>query len=103
MKYLNLIYLKKKNKMLKPYKICIGRKYRKLPQLYRSLTILFESNYCNCYLTDKVKIAFMKQFFRWFYKSTSAFKVEPFLKNGKKCQIAKGDIIHVTCHAHKAA
>lgn len=90
-------------KSFKPYKPCIGRKYRKLPQLYRSLTILFETSVCNCVFNEKVKILFIKQLFRWFLKSTSAFKVEPILKYGKSCRIAEGDIIYLTCHSHKAA
>jgi len=89
--------------MLKPYPICGGRKYRIVRKLYKPLVILFPSSICNQYFTEKNKIRFIKQIFRWFYKGTKGFKVEPFLKHGMfKCQIVEGDIIYVTCQTQKA-
>ena len=99
-----MIDTKKNNKiMLKPYSICGGRKYRIVRKLYKPLVVLFPSSICNQYFSEKNKIRFIKQIFRWFYKGTKGFKVEPFLKHGMfKCQIVDGDIIHVTCQTQKA-
>jgi len=89
--------------MLKPYPLCGGRKYRIVRKLYRPFVILFPSSICNQYFSEKNKIRFIKQVFRWFYKGTKGFKVEPHLKHGMfKCQIVDGDIIHVTCQSQKA-
>lgn len=89
---------------LKPYPVCIGHnKYRKLPQLYRSITLLFATKICNQHLLDKNKIRFFKQFYRWFLKYTRGFNVEPILKNGRSCKIAECDIIHVSCKVTKAS
>jgi len=75
------INMEKKNNMkFKPYQPCGGRKYRILKKLYKPLVILFPSSICNQYFSDKNKIRFIKQVFRWFYKGTSGFKVEPFFK-----------------------
>ena len=100
-----MIDIRKKNKkmILKPYPICGGRKYRIVRKLYKPLVILFPSSICNKYFAEKNKIRFIKQVFRWFYKGTKGFKVEPFLKYGMfKCQIVEGDIINVTCQSQKA-
>lgn len=86
----------------KPYPVCVGRVFRKVPQLYRPMAIMFESCLCNEYLTEKNKIRFLKQLFRWFYKSTSGFKVIPFLKYGEECKITEGDIIYLSCRSKNA-
>lgn len=87
----------------KPYPVCVGHKYRKVLQLYRPLVILFATSICNCHLLDIYKIRFFKQFHRWFLKSTLAFNVEPFLKNGESCKIEECDIINVSCKVKKSS
>lgn len=86
----------------KPYPFCVGHKYRKVLQLYRPLVVLFATSICNCHLLDIYKIRFFKQFYRWFLKSTLAFKVKPFLKNGERCKIEECDEIYVSCRVKKA-
>jgi len=52
-----------KDYYLKPYPVCIGRKYRYLPQLYRPVSITLYSRLCNQYFTEKNKIRFFKTIF----------------------------------------
>jgi len=59
----------KKNNKYKPYEVCVGRKYRLIPKLYRPFVILIECSFCNQYLENKNKTRFINQFLRWFYKS----------------------------------
>lgn len=88
--------------MYRPYDICIGRKYRKLPQLNRPLVIIFNTFLCDYHFTEKQKISFLQQIFRLFYKDSSGFRVDAFFKNSIKCDIREGDFIRIICHSTKS-
>ena len=88
-------------KLYKPYKYCIGRKYRLIPRLYRPFVNLISSNFCNQYLEDKNKVRFINQFLRWFYKSRWGYKItfDVRLEQG----ILEGNSIILCARTQKAA
>lgn len=88
----------------KPYEVCLGRKYRKVPKLNRPLVIIFNTFVCNSnnYFTEKDKIRLLQQVIRWFYKDSLGFRVDAYFKNNINCDIKEGDFIHLICHATKA-
>lgn len=97
-----------KDYTFKPYEVCRGRKYRYLPKLYRPASIRLHSNLCNKYFSEKNKIRFINQFFRWFMKEQKGFRLNAFLKipytyKDKTYIISNGDIIYVSCWTLKAA
>ncbi len=87
-----------------PYPICLGRKFRKTPQLNRPLVIIFKTSLCNNLLLDKdkYKISLLQHVIRLFYKDSLGFRVSAFFKNGNKCKIENNDVIHLVCHATKS-
>lgn len=87
-----------------PYPVCIGRKYRKkkLAKLNRPLVIIFNSFLCNPKFSDKVKIHFLQQVIRLFYKDVLGFRVDAYFKNNIKCDIQEGDYIRLVCSSTKA-
>jgi len=96
-----------KDYSFKPYEVCIGRKYRYLPQLYRPVSITLYARLCNQYYTEKNKIRFLKQFFRWFIKDPVGYKIKLHFKerytSRAPLKISDGDIINLTCRTNKAA
>jgi len=96
-----------KDYYFKPYEVCIGRKYRYLPQLYRPVSITLYARLCNQYDTEKNKIWFLKQFFRWFIKDPTGYKIKLNFKerytSRHPLKITDGDIIYLTCRTFKAA
>lgn len=89
-----------------PYPICLGRKFRKTPQLNRPLVIIFKTSLCDNILVEKNKeknkIRLLQQIIRLFYKDSLGFRVSAFFKNGKKCEIEDNDVIHLVCHSTKS-
>lgn len=87
-----------------PYPVCIGRKYRKkkLAKLNRPLVIIFNSFLCNPKFSDKLKINFLQQVIRLFYKDVLGFRVDAYFKNNIKCDIKEGDYIRLVCSSTKA-
>ncbi len=97
-----------KDYTFKPNKVCIGRKYRYLPQLYRPISITLYSKICNFYFSEKNKIRFIKQFFRWYVKDPTGFKIKgsftyPSINDNFTYKLSNCDIINVSCRAKKAA
>jgi len=103
-----------KDYSFKPMKVCKGRKYRIVPKLFRHKCFQNKSSLCNELFTEKNKIRFMTQIFRWFLKDPSGFKVNFFLKlyNYKSTEwidqllyilLCEGDIIYLSCRTYKAA
>lgn len=87
-----------------PYPVCIGRKYRKkkLAKLNRPLVVIFNSFLCNPKFSEKLKINFLQQVIRLFYKDSLGFRVDGFFKNNIKCDIQEGDFIRLVCSSTKA-
>jgi len=100
-----------KDYSFKPMKICKGRKLRpwyKLIKLFRHKCFKYKASLCNELFTDKNKIRFMTQIFRWFIKDQGGFRVSLFLKKNKLTpdlnnQLSEGDIIYLSCRTYKAA
>lgn len=70
----------------------------------RPLAVIFKTNICECIhrFIDKRKISFLNQLFRQFYKDSLGFRMDGFLKNGKRCQLKEGDFVHLICHSTKS-
>jgi hypothetical protein len=85
----------------KPYAVCVGRKYRAIPKLYRPFVILISSNFCNQYFAEINKVRFISQFLRWFYKSRWGYKISHNIK--AKNGILDGDTIVLCGRTQKAA
>lgn len=90
---------------------CKGLKWRR-PRYWRKhkrpFAILYKNKICNCYFSQKNKIRFIQQFFRWFLKAPEGFKIAAYLKRtytfkDKLCQLHDGDIIQIGCKTYKAA
>lgn len=88
-----------------PYPICVGRKFRKTPQLHKPLAVIFLTNLCNKLFLDKdkYKISFLQHVIRSFYRDSLGFRVSAFFKNGNKCKIENNDVIHLVCTANKSS
>jgi len=100
-----LIYLtgiKNKKMKLNPYPFCKGRKFKKkkLRKLIKNISCYKKSIINNYDLTEKNKIRFIQQFFRWFKKDSQYYKISFFLK--KKYIISNLDIIDITVKIQKA-
>lgn len=87
-----------------PYPICVGRKFRKTPQLHKPLAVIFRTSLCNKLFLeqDKYKISFLQHVIRLFYKDSLGFRISAFFKNGNKCKIENNDVIHLVCSATKS-
>lgn len=87
-----------------PYPVCIGRKYRKkkLAKLNRPLVVIFNSFLCDPKFTKKLKINFLQQVIRLFYKDVLGFRVDAYFRNNIKCNIQEGDYIRLVCSSTKA-
>lgn len=83
-------------------KSCRGRKFKnkKLKKLKKPISFLKNSIICNECLTDKNKIRFLTQIFRWYKKSNTHYKVDFFLK--KKLYISNLDWIKLSVKIQKA-
>jgi len=99
-----------KDYSVKPYPPCKGLKWRR-PRYWkkhkRPFAILYMNKICNCYFSQKNKIRFIQQFFRWFIKAPEGFKIQSFLKNPYTykdliCTLHDGDIIRLGCKSFKA-
>lgn len=79
-----------------------GRKYKneKLKKLKKPISFFKHSIICNDLLTDKNKIRFLTQLFRWYRKSNTHYKVDFFLK--KKKYITDLDFINLSVKIQKA-
>lgn len=79
-----------------------GRKYKneKLIKLKKPISFLKHSIICNHVLTEKNKIRFLLQIFRWYKKSNTHYKVEFYLK--KKKYITDLDYINLSVKIQKA-
>ena len=88
--------------LLTPYPICKGRKFKreKLKKLIRPISCKKKSVIFNYNLSEKNKIRFITQIFRWFRKDSKHYKVSFFLK--KKYIISNLDIINVSVKIQKA-
>jgi hypothetical protein len=87
--------------LYQPYKVCIGRKYRHLPKLYKPFTLLISGNFCDQYFSEKNKIRFINQFIRWFYKSRWGYKISFDIK--LEHGILEGNSIILCARTQKAA
>jgi len=88
---------------LKPYPICKGRKFKKkkkLRKLIKNISCYKKSTINNYNLSEKNKIRFIQQFFRWFKKDSQYYRVSFFLK--KKYIISNLDIINISVKIQKA-
>jgi len=97
-----------KDYTVKPYEVCEGRKYRYMPQLRRPWSALLDAKLCNEHFSEKNKIRFIKQIFRWYDKDPTGFKLKCFLKipytyKDTKFKLSEGDIIYIVCRSYKAA
>lgn len=79
-----------------------GRRYKndKLIKLKKPISFIKHSIISNHFLTDKNKIRFLTQIFRWYKKSNTHYKVEFFLK--KKKYISDLDLINLSVKIQKA-
>lgn len=68
--------------MLIPYPICKGRKFKreKLKKLIRPISCKKKSIISNYNLSEKNKIRFITQLFRWFRKDSKYYKINFFLE-----------------------
>jgi len=88
--------------MLKIYKFCKGRKYRreKLKKLIKPISCRKKSIISNYNLLEKNKIKFLTQLFRWFDKDSNYYRLNYFLK--KKYIISNCDFINLSMKIQKA-
>lgn len=86
----------------RPYSPCKGRKFKKkkLRKLIKNISCYKKSIINNYNLTEKNKIRFIQQFFRWFKKDSQYYSINFFLK--KKYIISKLDTINITVKIQKA-
>jgi hypothetical protein len=87
--------------LYKPYKPCKGRKYRKLPKMYRPLANRKGASICNSMITDKNKLRFITQIFRWFKKDNKNYKMDYFFR--EQYGISECDLLFLSCKTQKAA
>jgi|GraSoiStandDraft_5_1057265.scaffolds.fasta_scaffold343105_2 hypothetical protein len=97
-----------KDYTFQPYEVCTGRKYRFSKKLIRPLSIFYFAKICNENFSDKNKIRFIQQFFRWFIKDPTGFKLKGHfqlenISNNNNFKISEGDTIYVCCRSYKAA
>jgi hypothetical protein len=87
---------------LKPYIICKGRKFKKekLKKLIRPISNQKRSIISNYNLSEKSKIKFITQLFRWVRKDVRHYRINYFLK--KKYIISNCDIINFSVKIQKA-
>lgn len=87
---------------LKPYARCKGRKFKreKLKKLKKPISCKKHSLICNCVFSEKNKIRFVTQLFRWFRKDSKHYKVNYFLK--EKDHISNCDLIYLSVKIQKA-
>lgn len=87
---------------LSPYIVCKGRKFKKekLKKLIRPICINKRSILNNYNFTEKDKIRFITQLFRWFRKDSRHYRIYFFLK--KKYVISNFDFINLTVKIQKA-
>lgn len=85
----------------KPYKNCKGRIYRKLPKMYRPLANRKGAHICNYMITEKNKLRFITQIFRWFKKDHSNYKMDYFFR--ETLCISECDLLYLSCKTQKAA
>jgi len=85
-----------------PYPICKGRKFRKdkLKKLIKPISCLKNSIIYNYSLSEKNKLKFITQLFRWFRKDFRHYKINYFLR--KKYIISNCDIINLSVKIQKA-
>lgn len=78
-----------------------GRKFRapKLQKLRKSISCEKKSIICNNNISEKNKIRFLTQLFRWFKKDSSYYKIKSHLKN--KSIITELDIIYLSVKIQK--
>jgi len=88
--------------LLNPYTICKGRKFKreKLKKLIKPISCKKNSIISNYNLTEKNKIRFITQLFRWFRKDSRYYKLNYFLKN--KYKISNNDLIYLSVKIQKA-
>jgi hypothetical protein len=91
-----------KNKKSVIYKSCKGRKFlrEKLKKLIRCKANLKQSIICNNVLSEKNKIRFITQIFRWFRKDNRHYKVHYLFKNIS--YISNNDLIFLSVKIQKA-
>lgn len=85
----------------KPYKICKGRKYRKFPKMYKPLANIKGSNICNSSISEKNKLRFITQIFRWFKKDSRHYKMDFIFR--EKYGISECDTLYLCVKTQKAA
>jgi hypothetical protein len=92
----------KKNKKFIMYKPCKGRKFirKKLQKLIRCQVNLKKSIICNNILSEKSKMKFIMQIFRWFRKDSRHYKIEYIIKN--IYSISNNDLIFLSVKIQKA-
>ncbi len=88
--------------MLKIYKFCKGRKFKrkKLKKLIKPISCRKKSIISNYNLLEKNKIKFLTQLFRWFDKDSNYYRLNYFLKN--KYIISNCDFINLSMKIQKA-
>jgi hypothetical protein len=87
---------------LQLYKRCKGRKFKreKLKKLIKPIVCKKNSRILNYTLTEKNKIRFVTQLFRWFSKDFTYYKLNYFIK--KKYIISNCDFINLSVKIQKA-
>jgi len=88
--------------ILKAYNICKGRKFKreKLKKLIKPISCKKNSIIFNYMLSEKNKVRFLTQFFRWFSKDYRYYKINYFLK--KKYIISNCDFLSSSIKIQKA-
>ena len=81
---------------------CKGRKFHRprLDKLKKSISCQKKSIICNSSLSEKNKIRFLTQLFRWFKKDSKYYKVKCHFK--KKWEITDFDIMYLSVKIQKA-
>jgi len=100
-----------KDHTVKPYPFCKGLKWRRRRywrKHRRPLVIKYVNKICNMHFTEKNKIRFVQQFFRWFIKAPEGFKIAAYLKEPYTFKdliykLNECDIINISCRTYKAA
>jgi len=100
-----------KDLSVKPYKKCKGFKWRRpkyWKNKYKPFVVKYSRKICNICFTEKNKIRFIQQFFRWFIKGPEGFKImsclkEPYTYKNSIYKINECDFIKISCRTYKAA
>lgn len=105
-----MMMTKEKDYSVKPNPLCKGFRWRR-PKYWKKhkkpYAIIYKNRICNCFFSQKNKIRFIQQFFRWFAKAPDGFKIKahlktPYTSKDLFCKLHDGDTIQIGCKTYKA-